>query len=46
MKEYDIIIPLDDLRHVSLKFKQSDNGDWVCTMSDECKRDLERILSK
>jgi hypothetical protein len=44
MKTYDIIIPLEDHKHVSLKFIQNENNEWICTMSDECKKDLERIL--
>jgi hypothetical protein len=44
MNTYDIIIPLDAHKHVSLKFKQNDHNEWICTMSDECKKDLERIF--
>jgi hypothetical protein len=41
---YSIVIPLENEKHVSLKFIRSLNDTWVCTMSDECKRDLERIF--
>jgi hypothetical protein len=43
---YYIVIPLENEKHVSLKFIRSLNDTWVCTMSDECKRDLEKILPK
>ena len=43
---YSIVIPLENENHVSLKFIRSLNDTWICTMSDECKRDLERILGK
>jgi hypothetical protein len=43
---YSIVIPLENEKNVSLKFIRSLNDTWVCTMSDECKRDLESILSK
>jgi hypothetical protein len=41
---YDMVIPLDENKHISLKFTRCMNGDWMCFMSDECKRDLERIF--
>lgn len=41
---YSIVIPLENEKHVSLKFIRSLNDTWVCTMSDECKQDLEKLL--
>jgi hypothetical protein len=41
---YDMVIPLDENKYVSLKFTRCMSDDWMCFMSDECKRDLERIF--
>ena len=42
---YEIIIPLENDKHVSLRFTRSLNDTWMCILTDECKKDLEKLLS-